>query len=59
MNTLFNKILGENGKYVFYFDLKPNELFGQPNTFVAHLSVKPQFTYKTQGFEGLEASPPF
>ena len=32
MKTLFNKVLGENEKCVFYFYLKPNELFGQPNT---------------------------
>ena len=30
---LFNKVLGENEKCVFYFYLKkPKELFGQPNT---------------------------
>lgn len=32
VNTLFNKVLAENEKYVFYFYLKPNEHFGQPNT---------------------------
>ena len=32
-NTWFNTVLGENEKCVFYFCLKPNELFGQPNTF--------------------------
>ena len=31
MNTLFNKVLGENERRVFYFYLKPNELFDQPN----------------------------
>ena len=32
VNTLFNKVLAENEKYIFYFYLKPNEHFGQPNT---------------------------
>ena len=32
MSTLFNKILGENEKYVFYLYLKPKELFGHSNT---------------------------
>ena len=33
VNMLFNKVLGENEKCVFYFYLKkPKELFGQPNT---------------------------
>ena len=32
VNTLFNKVLAENEKYVFCFYLKPNEHFGQPNT---------------------------
>ena len=31
INMLFNKVLGENEKCVFYFSLKLNELFGQPN----------------------------
>ena len=31
MNTLFNKVLGENEKCAFYFYLKPKELFGQPS----------------------------
>ena len=30
MNTLFNKVLGENEKCVFYVYLKLNKLFGQP-----------------------------
>ena len=30
MNTLLNKVLGENEKRL-YFYLKPKELFGQPN----------------------------
>ena len=33
VNTLFNKVLGENENCVFYFYLKPNELFGQSNIF--------------------------
>ena len=32
VNILFNKMLGENENCVFYFYLKPNELFGQPNS---------------------------
>ena len=28
VNTLFNKVLAENEKYVFYFYLKLNEHFG-------------------------------
>ena len=32
VNTLFNKVVSENAKCVFYFYLKPNELFGQSNT---------------------------
>ena len=31
MNTLFNKVLGENEICVFYFYLKLKEPFGQPN----------------------------
>lgn len=31
MNTLFNTVLSENGKGVFYLYLKLNELFGQSN----------------------------
>ena len=31
VNTLFNKVLAENEKYVFYFYLKPNKRFDQPN----------------------------
>ena len=31
MNTLFNKVLGENEKCVFIFTQKPKPLFGQPN----------------------------
>ena len=31
VNTLFSKVLGENEKCVFYFYLKLNEVFGQPN----------------------------
>ena len=34
MNTLFNKVLGENEKCVFYFYLKTEALFGQPNIYV-------------------------
>ena len=32
VNTLFSKVLHENEKCVFYFYLKPNELFGRPYT---------------------------
>ena len=32
LNTLFNKVLGENKKMSFIFTEKPKELFGQPNT---------------------------
>ena len=32
VNTLFNKVLHENEKRAFYFYLKLNELFGQPNS---------------------------
>ena len=35
MNMLFHKVLGENEKCVFYFYLKLNELFGQPNTLIS------------------------
>ena len=31
MNTLFNKVLGENEKCIFYLYLKPNELLEQAN----------------------------
>ena len=31
VNPLFNQVLDENWKYVFYFYLKPNKLFGQLN----------------------------
>ena len=31
MNTLLNKVLGEDEKCVFYFYLNPKGLFGQPN----------------------------
>ena len=34
VNMLFSKVLCENEKCVFYFYLKPNELFSQPNTYV-------------------------
>ena len=30
VNTLLSQVLGENEKFVFYFYLKPNELFSQP-----------------------------
>ena len=43
MNVLFNKVLGENEKCVFYLYLKPNELFGQPNIKFCNL-----FTCNTQ-----------
>ena len=51
VNTLVNKIFGENEKCVFYFYLKPNELFGQSNT-----SLNTHFTAgKTEAWEGLES----
>ena len=35
-NTLFNTVLGEND---FYFYLKLNELFGQPNTYHMYVNI--------------------
>ena len=43
-NTLFNKVLCENEKCVFYYYLKLNELLGQPNRL-----AKRQSAAKTQG----------
>ena len=43
MNTLFDKVLGENEKRAFYFYLKLNELVGQPNT-VKGSRTKASFT---------------
>ena len=34
VNMLFNKVLGENEKCVFYFYLKPTALFGPSNIYV-------------------------
>ena len=33
LNMLFNKILGDYEKYIFYFYLKLNEVFGQSQSF--------------------------
>lgn len=36
VNMLFNKVLGENEKYVFLFLFKkPNELFGPPKAIIS------------------------
>ena len=35
VNTLFHKVSRENEKCVFYFHLKPNKLFGRPNTYIS------------------------
>ena len=34
MNVLFNNIVGKHEKCVFYFYLKLNEHFGQPNIYL-------------------------
>ena len=36
VNPLFNQVLDENWKYVFYFYLKPNELLDQPKKMATH-----------------------
>ena len=41
VNTLLNKVLGENEKCVFYFYLKTEELLGQPNNFVSSTKLCP------------------
>ena len=39
VNPLFNQVLDENWKYVFYFYLKPNELLDQPKKMATHSST--------------------
>ena len=34
VNVLFSKIVGKHEKCVFYFYLKPNAHFGQPNIYL-------------------------
>ena len=46
VNMLFNKVLGENEKCVFYFYLKkPKALFGSPNTMLTLVKRKVGYLY--------------
>ena len=39
VNLLFNQVLDENWKYVFYFYLKPHELLDQPKKMATHSTI--------------------